>query len=353
MLLAACSAPPVRQQPVGRMHVRYEDPERVNWVQEGPRPLLTTLWYPAVAGTAEADWTIGVFAMGRNAENAPMADAPAKLPLVVLSHGTGGAAAQLSWLAEELASNGYLVAAVSHHGNTGAEPAYALQGFMLWWERARDISMVIDRLLADARFGPRIDTTRIGAAGFSLGGYTVLEIAGARTDRLAWERFCEQAGADPSCVLPPEAPFTRAQAESLVVHDPVVQRSIARSGDSYLDGRVKAVYAMAPVLGPAYEPASLDSVAIPVRIVVGARDDQAVPDVTARPVATRISGATLDILPGVSHYAFLAECTLRGRMFLRQLCADAGPIERGEHHIAVATDARAFFDQSLSGSSHE
>jgi dienelactone hydrolase len=38
-----------------------------------------------------------------------------KRPLVVLSHGTGGGAAGMAWLAETLASNGYIVAAVNHH----------------------------------------------------------------------------------------------------------------------------------------------------------------------------------------------------------------------------------------------
>jgi hypothetical protein len=36
-------------------------------------------------------------------------------PLVMLSHGTGGGAATLAWLAETLASNGYIVVAVNHH----------------------------------------------------------------------------------------------------------------------------------------------------------------------------------------------------------------------------------------------
>ncbi len=346
-LLAGCAPPPARDTPVGRTHLRYDDPERVNWAQPGPRPIQTTIWYPAVTGSAESAWNIGVFRMGWNAPEAAMVEEPAMLPLVVMSHGTGGAAAQLSWLAEELASEGYLVAAVSHHGNTGAEAAYTLQGFMLWWERARDLTVLIDRLLADERFGPHIDTTRIGAAGFSLGGYTMLTIAGARTDRPAWERFCEEAGTDPSCVLPPEAPFTRAEAESLVVSDSEVQRSMARAGVSYRDPRIRAVYAMAPVLGPAYVPASLDSIGIPVRIVVGDRDDQAVPEVTARPVSARIDGATLDILPGVSHYAFLAECSLQGRLFLRQLCADASGVDRGAHHDNVAADALDFFDREL------
>jgi len=50
----------------------------------------------------------------------------------------------------------------------------------LWWERARDLSAVIDGMLSDPTFMPRIDRQRIGAAGFSLGGYTMIAIAQGR-----------------------------------------------------------------------------------------------------------------------------------------------------------------------------
>ena len=89
----------------------------------------------------------------------------------------------MAWLAETLASNGYIVAAVNNHGNTAAEPSYQLHGFMLWWERARDISVLIDRLVADPQSGAHIDRSRIGVAGFSLGGYTALAMVGEEVHR--------------------------------------------------------------------------------------------------------------------------------------------------------------------------
>lgn len=208
LLLAACSEEPDRIHPVGRSFESFVDNERQAWFGAGSRPLRTTIWYPAVAGSRESEWQVGVFRAGWTAPDSDMMDRPEQMPLVVLSHGTGGAAAQLSWLAEHLASNGYLVAAVNHHGNTAAEGAYAPEGFMLWWERALDVSDVIDKLLGDPRLGPRIDTSRIGVAGFSLGGYTVLATAGARINRDQWKRYCSDKPADPTCSLPPEAPFS-------------------------------------------------------------------------------------------------------------------------------------------------
>jgi len=108
------------------------------------------LWYPAAAGSVESEWYVGVFRFGRNALEAPFADTR-RHPLIVLSHGTGGSAAQLSWLAGALVNTGFVVAAVNHHGNTATEDTAWPQGFVLPAERARDLIVLIDRLLADTQ----------------------------------------------------------------------------------------------------------------------------------------------------------------------------------------------------------
>jgi predicted dienelactone hydrolase len=71
---------------------------------------------------------------------------------------------------------------------------------------ARDLSEVIEKMLADPEFGARIDSRRIAAAGFSLGGYTMIEIAGGTTDRAAYRAFCTSSAADGICKSPPEFP---------------------------------------------------------------------------------------------------------------------------------------------------
>lgn len=345
--LAGCDVPPDRPAPVGRTGAIHHDPSRPAWDGGGPRPLVTTIWYPAEPGADEVPWRVGAFRAGWTAPDAPADDPGTRRPLVVLSHGTGGAAAQLSWLAEALAAQGYLVAAVNHHGNTAAEDTLLPQGFALWWERARDVSAVVDALLADPRFGPRIDSSRIAVGGFSLGATTALVVAGARFDRRRWEAQCAAAPERPGCALPPEAAFTRGEMEDLLESDSVAATSLRRAGASYEDARIRAAFAIAPVLGPALDPGSLAEIGVPVRIVVGAADDQAVPDLTARPVAAAVPGASLAVLPSVGHYTFLAPCTLRGRLLLRALCADGAGVDRSEVHRRVAADAGAFFDGAL------
>jgi predicted dienelactone hydrolase len=66
---------------------------------------------------------------------------------------------------------------------------------------------VIDQVLIDAVFGVRIDQERSGAGGFSLEGYTMIEIAAGITGPFAWHAFCNSPQTDAICItsyhLPP------------------------------------------------------------------------------------------------------------------------------------------------------
>jgi predicted dienelactone hydrolase len=148
--------------------------------------LHVVIWYPAADRTQTEPIEIGppgvaYFVESQGALDAPIAATPAQLPFIVVSHGTGGTSMDLSWLCAGLAAHGYIVASVDHPGNNALE-APTVAGNAVWWLRADDLSRVIDGVSNMPRFGTRIDRGRIGAAGFSLGGYTVLAIAGARGD---------------------------------------------------------------------------------------------------------------------------------------------------------------------------
>ncbi|MEM7707204.1 MAG: prolyl oligopeptidase family serine peptidase [Pseudomonadota bacterium] len=345
--VTACSKPPDRPQPVGRAYLPFADSDRPAWSTSGPRPVGTTVWYPAMEGAEQEPWEVGVFRAGWSAPGAPLAEYDKKLPLILLSHGTGGAALQLSWLAETLAANGFLVAAVNHHGNTAAEETYQPQGFMLWWERTLDLSFAIDELLADERFGLRIDPARIGVAGFSLGGYTALSLSGAVTDRARWEAFCRLDETNPSCVPPPEAGLSTKELTALTENDAATKASLVRSNERFRDPRIRAAFVLAPVLAPAFGPESLAAIQLPVRLVVGSQDQQALPATNAEPLAAQIPGAQLLVLDGVAHYTFLARCSLKGRFFVKTLCKDPKGIDRAAIHKQTAADALAFFQSTL------
>jgi len=354
LVSVACQGPPPeRLQKVGRDVRSYVDPERLNWKGDGPRPMLSMIWFPTDSGAEEEPWLIGnrlfpIFEAGWSVPDAALSARNQQYPLIVLSHGTGGAVAQLSWLAETLASGGYIVAAVNHHGNTAIDEKTP-HGFFLWWERATDLERLIDHLVEDDVFGSRIDRKRIGAAGFSLGGYTVLELAGARTDLEQVERYCAGREEDPNCTLPPEAPFSMEDLARHIETDPRFRASMAVHGESYRDPRVRSVVAIAPGTGMSQTEESLQNISIPTLIIVGERDTTTPPASNANRVAGFIPDSRLDVLPGVGHYTFMAECGIAGRIVTSSVCVEEEGVSRGDIHRTVARDALEFFDATLGG----
>ncbi|MFZ6655628.1 alpha/beta hydrolase family protein [Undibacterium sp. TJN19] len=338
---------PARPYPVGLKMMQYEDSTRLDWTGSKPRPLATAVWYPADAGVEEKNWDVSIFKAGRNAMGAPMLKTPEKLPLILVSHGTGGSAASMAWLAESLAANGYIVAAVNHHGNTGYEGTPRLEGFVVWWDRPKDLSVLIDKLIADPVLGKRIDTSRIAVAGFSIGGYTALASVGGKISYAQWEEFCSKFASNANCKLPPEARFSNEELHAMLKDNQRIKNAVAVSGASYRDDRIKAAYAIAPVMGRVITKSSMADIKVPVRIVVGADDDQAIPEFNAQVYAASIPGASLQILPAVTHYTFLAECTMMGKVVARQFCVDPDGLDRQATHQQVAGDALKFFRQTL------
>jgi predicted dienelactone hydrolase len=336
---------------VGMSFRTFKPGEPYNWRGAKTHVLGTTVWYPAAASAVEQPIEIPgmseLFVIGRAARDANLASTLAKYPLVVLSHGTGGSALQMAWLGTAIAANGYIAVAVNHPGNNATE-AYTAQGFSTWWERARDLSVVIDSMLADPTFGNHIDSHRIGAAGFSLGGYTMIEIAGGTTDVGSFRQFCASHPAEVVCQSPPEFPTLVEDFNKLSTTDAPFQAALAHAGDSYRDTRVRAVFAIAPPLGPAFRPAGLSAIAIPVRIIAG-QADATVPIANgAEYFAANIPGAKLTILPGnVGHYVFLDVCTAAGRKTLSLLCNDGEGVDREAVHASTATLAVEFFRKTL------
>lgn len=329
----------------------FTDEKRKNWQGTAPRPLRTAVWYPASATATKLETIFGdapekqVFASVTVSPDAEISRESTKYPLILLSHGTGGSAVMMMWLGHYFASRGYIVAAVNHHGNTAAEKERTAQGFLLYWERAKDLTAVLDKLLADPVFGAHIDRDRIGAAGFSLGGYTVISIAGGVFSQQEFEAFCRSPQRDFTCEPQHEFPAAPGLFEELKKTNAVVQESLRHAGDSYRDKRIRRVFAISPALGSGFTAAGLNKIKIPVHIVVGQADKITPPPTNAQRYAKLIKGAQLTILPGeIGHYTFLAECTARGKAVV-DVCRDAETIDRAKVHEQVAQLAFEFFEQ--------
>jgi predicted dienelactone hydrolase len=133
-----------------------------------------------------------------------------------------------------------------------------------------------------------------------------------------------------------------------IKQQPGVQQSLQRSGDSYRDPRIRAVFAIAPAVARAFAPDSLQKIAIPAEIVAGAADPIAPPAENAQYFAANIKGAKLTILPGgIGHYTFLDVGTDAGKKQLPGFFVDNPGIDREAVHKQVAGMAAEFFEKEL------
>ncbi len=326
--------------------------EQRNWRGAQVEALRCMLWYPVPKQTPEAPQSFSVaglpalFHAGEAARDAAPAASANRLPLIVLSHGLGGTADQFGWIAPELARRGYVVLAVNHPGNNALEP-YTPEGFLLWWERALDVSDALDGLLADKTWGARIDPSRIGALGYSIGGETVLALGGARIDQQAFLDFCLTHPGEQTCRVPTLGGINGDATAMLAAVRASSAASLARSGDSFRDARVRSVFAIAPAAGQAFHSSSFDYVTVPLTMVAGTADTLAVPSANAEQFAAWLPTAKVAMLPRVGHYTFLDTCTAEGTRILQQYCTDAPGIDRDAVHAKVTAMAVAFFDRTL------
>src|SRR5262245_1929155 len=274
--------------------------EPYDWRGAKTHALSAMIWYPAAAEAREEAQWIGppvfpFYSAGSAARDAPQAEGPRR-PVVLLSHGFGGTASDLAWLGTALAAHGFIAVAVKHPGNNALED-YTVEGYALMWLRAVDLGAVIDAVLNDKTFGSRIDPARIGAAGHSLGGYTVVAAAGGITDPARIQAFCRSAAADALCVPPPDISDMRQKSLARLSSDPNFRQRYSAASNSYRDARVRAVFAMAPALGPVFTPESLAKVSIPLAIVSGSADEITPTTSGAEALAKAIPHATLTLFP--------------------------------------------------------
>ncbi|GLU47435.1 alpha/beta hydrolase family protein [Nocardiopsis ansamitocini] len=269
------------------------DPARQHAARSGPRPVRLHLWRPA--GTRDPR------------------------PTVLVSHGTGGSAGQMDWLAEPLARAGFLVAAVDHHGNNHVDGYLATQ-FAALWERARDLSFVLDHLARGNELGP------VGAAGFSAGGYTAAALLGAR---ISEERY--RAMLDLKVPVPEVPEYPGLIGEIRRLPDAVLHSWPMTAAADYSDWRVECAFLICPGAGPLIDENSLERINRPVAVRWGDADDVTVPEENARHYARFIPGTDARSVGfDVAHYDFLGSEPRGGKI-----------------RVEVASEAVAFFTRHV------
>ena len=173
----------------GQIDVLAFDP-KTGTAPPADRALTVDLWYPArpAPGAARVVYTASL----PSEPPAPPAEfsvpgiavrgAPAAgtlYPLIIVSHGYSNATAAMTWLTENLASKGYVVAAIRHEDPPITDHAKFDEPLL---RRPLDIAFVARTLRTGLAAQQLIDPARIALIGYSMGGYGVLTAAGATLD---------------------------------------------------------------------------------------------------------------------------------------------------------------------------
>jgi predicted dienelactone hydrolase len=198
------------------------------------------------------------------------------VPLILFSHGFGGCAQQSRTLTQALADAGYAVLAPNHKDKgckryttgmaaglwkmmTGRGPDKSFGDDAAWSastevSRRDDIEALLYFALNHAPYKNAIDASRIGLMGHSLGGYTVLGLAGG------WPQW--------------------------------------------RDTRFKAVLALAPFSTPFVDKGTLGKITIPVMYMGGTKDRLIEPALVSKSFAMTGAPKYLVMLNGAGHFAF-------------------------------------------------
>ncbi|MBN3907012.1 MAG: alpha/beta hydrolase [Nostoc sp. NMS1] len=223
--------------------------------------------------------------------------------IIVISHGLGSDRTSFAYLAEHLASYGFVVAVPEHPGSDSKQLQALLKGTTdkvtnprELIDRPLDIKYLLDELTSLSKSNPtfqgRLNLEQVGVIGQSFGGYTALALAGAKIN-------FEQLKAD--CPLE-DTLNVSLLLQCLAVNLPNSQYNLS-------DARIKAVIAINPVDSSIFGQASLSQIKIPVMIVSGSSDTVAPALLEQIQPFTWLttSNKYLTLINGGTHFSTIAE----------------------------------------------
>lgn len=237
------------------------------------RPLKVEVWYPAELKSNEIESVIYSDFLGspsdpkrplipftfkgRAVQNAKPNTSDGKFPLIIVSHGYTGSRVLMTYLTENLASKGYIVAAIDHFESTHAD-AKGFPSTLL--NRAKDILFTINEIgkLAETNSKSILsgitDANNTAIMGYSMGGFGVLNAAGAGYSEQMIKTFGSLTGGSKAI-------------ETRVTGNAEYKNS--------MDSRIKAVVAFAPwgMERAVWDAEGLKGLTIPTFFVAGNLDD--------------------------------------------------------------------------------
>jgi predicted dienelactone hydrolase len=293
-------------------------------------PLEVGIWYPSKVtavpqrlGLFEQTVANGGAVEGRD------------LPLIVMSHGTGGSFEGHYDTALALAEAGFVVAAATHTGDN-----YRDQNQVGRLEsRPRHIKVLIDYMLASWQHHDALDPSRIGMFGFSAGGFTALVAVGGTPDLRTVAPYCAAHPDEWSCRMLKERKINisantaeQSMTVSKWVHDP----------------RIAAAVIASPAIAYAFSAEGLSAVTVPMQLWRGDSDEILPHPNYAQAIYDRLPAKPeYRVVPNAGHFAFLAPCTPSLAAHVPEICRDPEGFDRAAFHREFNPAVVAFFKAKL------
>jgi len=226
------------------------------------RPLTLEVWYPAEIPETRNELGYYVDEQFRNEsivyKGRALRDAvplQEDFPLIIVSHGYPGTRYMMSYLTENLASKGYVVVSISHTESTVRDQN---EFYSTLLNRPLDILFTLNKITAlskdqDSFLFNAVNTDITGLVGYSMGGYGIINVAGAGYS---------ESGVNLSWGVP------GGHLKIRQAGNPEYEKTI--------DPRIKAIFAMAPWGAKHFwNGETMKGLEIPSFFVVGEQDDVA------------------------------------------------------------------------------
>ncbi|MBD9390828.1 dienelactone hydrolase [Acidovorax sp. ACV01] len=246
------------------------------------------------------------------------------LPLIVMSHGTGGSALGHHDTAATLADAGYVVAAISHPGDNFQD--LSRQGHLsAFATRPVDMKRLTDYMLGAWHRHAQLDASKVGLFGFSRGGYTGLVTIGAVPDWTLRQDLCPPESSRPLCgeIRRKELPAPPAR-----------------------DARIRAAVIVDPL--SVFDAKGLGQVGIPVQLWASALGGDGVTPQSVETVRQGLPSAPdWHVAANAGHFAFLAPCPPALVEAMPAICRDAAGFDRAAFHQTFNAQVLAFFQRHI------
>jgi predicted dienelactone hydrolase len=253
-------------------------------------------------------------------------------PLIVISHGTGGDEFGHWDIAEALARAGFIVVTIRHPGDNSRDHS-GLGTDRYLYGRSSQVKTLLDSVLSDRTWRTRIDASRIGIVGYSVGSLTALELLGGRPDPNRLRGYCDAHPADPLyCTSPLHGHITLT----------------GRYAGPTADHRIRSGVLLAPAWSFLFDRAGLAAVRTPLLIERGSRDQFVVePDNALHIISLLPVKPATGVIKGATHYSFLAPCGAALARVVPEVCTDPAGFSRPSMHAKLDATIVQFFEKTL------